>query len=226
MIDDSADATGLRRWSEQHALLMALAIPGALLDRSPLWVAAIAGGSFLGLIFKFRRRWTPAGRFGAANFITLARLLGVLAWLLWPELPGIWAAGLAVALLCADGLDGWVARRQGSASGFGHGFDQEVDALFFLALCVILYTQGRLGAWALLPGSLRYGYVLLSQLRPPSGNFQGNRYTRSMGVAAILAFTLCLLPVGPAGTWAALAATLGLCGSFGYSVWRQYRPGS
>ena len=223
MSDDTAEAVRLRHWSEQHALLMALAIPGALLDRA--WIAAIAGGSFLGLIVRFRRQWTPSGQFGAANAITLTRLLCVLAWLMGPELPDAWAAGLALAVLCADGLDGWIARRLGSASEFGHCFDQEVDAFFFLALCAILYGEGRLGAWALLPGALRYGYVLFAKLaRPPIGSFRGNRYTRSVGAAAVLAFTLCLLPVGALGVGAAIAASLGLCGSFLYSAWRLYRP--
>ena len=214
MTQDSPETALLRRWSEQHAMLMALAIPGALLDHSPFLVAAIAGGSFLGLIPKYRR-CTPSGRFGAANAITLARLVCALGLLLWPELPGAWAAGLAFAVLCAEGVDGWVARRSGSASEFGHWFDQEVDAFFFLALCVILYTQGQFGGWVLLPGALRYLYVLFGKWRkPPCGNFRGNLFTRSISVVAILAFILNLLWPGAVGFWLAVAASVGLCGSF------------
>ncbi len=225
MIQHTTDAERLGHWSEQHAVLMALAISGALLDHSPLLVAAIAGGSFLGLVARFRRRWTPAGSFGAANSITLARLAGTLALLVWPGLDGAWAAGLALAILCADGLDGWAARRWACSSEFGHGFDQEVDAFFFLALCVILYTLGHLGAWVLLPGSLRYLFVLYAKLaKPPRGSFRGNRFTRSISVATILAFIPCLFPIGKLCFGLAAAAALGLCGSFLYSSWRLYRP--
>jgi phosphatidylglycerophosphate synthase len=228
MTHDLSTAERLLRWSELNAVLMAMAIPGVLLDKSLLPAVAVAGGSFLGLVLRFRRQWTPGGHFGPANLITLLRLIGALALLLWPIHGGDgWPAGLALAILCADGLDGWAARRWGTVSEFGHLFDQEVDAFFFLALGLVLYIQGHLGAWVLFPGALRYLFVLFAKVaRPPQRSFRGNRFTRAISVAAILAFILCLLPVGAVCVGLAAAATLGLCGSFAYSTWRLYRPAS
>jgi phosphatidylglycerophosphate synthase len=227
MTHDLSTAERLRHWSELNAMLMAMAVSGVLLDQSPLPAVAVAGGSFLGLVLRFRRRWTAGGRFGSANLITLLRLIGVLALLLWPAGDNGWPAALALAILCADGLDGWAARRWGTVSEFGHLFDQEVDAFFFLALCLVLYIQGHLGAWVLFPGALRYLFVLFAKVaRPPQSGFRGNRYTRAISVAAILVFILCLLPAGSVCVGLAAAATLGVGGSFAYSTWRLYRPES
>lgn len=227
MTPDSSLAEPLNRWSEQNAMLMAMAIIGSLLlhKESPPLAAALAGGSFWGLLIRFRGRWTPAGSFGPANLITLFRLLGALALLIAFEDGAVWPAGLALAILCADGLDGWTARRRGSESAFGRQFDLEVDAFFFLVLCEIVYLHGDLGAWALLPGALRYLFVLsVMAAKPPHPAVRGNRLTRAMGTIAILAFTACLLPIGPACLWLAAGATLGLCGSFLHSASQLYRP--
>jgi phosphatidylglycerophosphate synthase len=223
---DLSAAHGLQRWSERHALLMALAIAGMPLEISPVPAAALAAGSFLGLILGFRRHWTPEGRFGPANAITLARLLGVLVLLLGVGGGGAWPAGLALAILCADGLDGWAARRWRTASEFGHLFDQETDAFFVLVLCIVLYLQGQLGAWVLIPGALRYAFVLFVKAAgPPRRAIRGSRYSRAMGVFAILALTFCLLPAGKTCGGLAAAASLTLIGSFLRSAWRLYRPG-
>lgn len=208
-------------------MLMALALLSTLLLRqdSPPLVAALAGGSFWGLVIRFRGRWTPGGRFGPANLITLLRLLGALVLLVAFEEGTLWPTGLALALLCADGLDGWTARRSGTASEFGQRFDQEVDAFFFLVLCLVLYGHGQLGAWVLLPGALRYLFVLFGMAaRPPRRAVRGSRYTRALGTLAILAFTACLLPIGAACVWLAAGATLGLSGSFLHSTRQLYRP--
>jgi phosphatidylglycerophosphate synthase len=217
----------LNRWSGQNATLMLIGLAGAMLMSadSPPFAAALAGGSFLGLLIRFRGRWTPNGRFGPANAITLLRLLGALALLLWSAGSEPWAAGLAFLILCADGLDGWAARRWGAESEFGRLFDQEVDAFTLLVLCLILYTQGHLGAWVLLPGALRYLFVLFAgRAKPSRRTAQGNRFTRAMGVIAMLALIACLLPIGETCFWLAAGATLGLCGSFLHSTRRLYRP--
>jgi phosphatidylglycerophosphate synthase len=227
MVPNSSLTAALSRWSGQHAVLMLMAILGAalMLAESPPFTAALAGGSFLGLLLRFRGRYTPQGSFGPANALTLLRLLGVFALLLWSQGNELWAAGLAFLILCADGLDGWAARRWGVASEFGHGFDQEVDAFFFLVLCLILYVHGHLGAWVLLPGALRYLFVLYAKLaRPPRCTVRGNRFTRAVGVIAVLALIACLLPIGAACSGLAAGAALGLCGSFLHSTWQLYRP--
>ncbi|MGX2038726.1 CDP-alcohol phosphatidyltransferase family protein [Methylocaldum sp. MU1018] len=212
-------------WSERHAMLMVLAIGGLWFGAPPEFLAAMAAASFLGAIRRFRRRWTPSGAFGAANAITLVRLIGTFCLLLFPIENGWFLASIALAILYADHWDGWLARRRGLASAFGDGFDKETDAFFFLVLCLLLYSRGHLGMWVLFPGLLRYLFVLFVKLAgPPRRIAEGNRFTRSVSVIAIIVFVLCLLPAELYCTGLAATATAALCASFLHSLVQLYRP--
>lgn len=158
--------TELVRWSEGNAaLLTAIALAAAA--GLPLWLLSLSGVfSFSLLSYRCRQRWTPAGRFGPANAVTLARLCGVFV------LPFLAPAQVAIAgvlVLALDGVDGSIARRSGLSGEFGEYFDKESDAFFLLVLCLMLYRlPGGLGAWILVPGLMRYGFVLYVKLaRPP-----------------------------------------------------------
>lgn len=218
--------TPLARWSRQHAMLMGLGISAAWLEHGALPMAAMAAGSFMALLVRGRGCYTDAGSFGWANGVTLARLGGALGLLVGASLDPWWQAGLILLLVCADGLDGWVARQRAAVSAFGHLFDQESDAFLLLVACLLLFDAGRLGAWILLPGSLRYGFVLFSQgARKARQPVRGNRITRSIGVVATLGFAACLLPVmSPEIAFRlALFLSMALAGSFLYSSFQLYR---
>ena len=71
----------------------------------------------------------------------------------WPPahpVPAALLVALAAVALVLDRVDGEVARRTGSVSGFGAAFDMEVDA--FLVLVLSVYVAGTAGAWVLLIG--------------------------------------------------------------------------
>jgi len=68
---------------------------------------------------------------------------------------------LATLCLILDRLDGYLASIVPSNS-YGHIFDMEIDALFILFLCVILFRINGVGPWILIPGTLRPIYVVLS----------------------------------------------------------------
>jgi phosphatidylglycerophosphate synthase len=72
----------------------------------------------------------------------------------------------AIVALLSDGLDGWVARRSGTASDFGAHLDMEVDALFLLALSMLVYATNEVGTWVIVSGALRYAFVLSSYAWP------------------------------------------------------------
>ena len=82
-------------------------------------------------------------------------------------------AALVVALasvaLALDLVDGWVARRTGTATPFGARFDGEVDAFLILALSV--YVAPEYGWWVLAIGAARYVFLagewLLPWMRAP-----------------------------------------------------------
>ena len=71
--------------------------------------------------------------------------------------------GIALSL---DAVDGWLARRLGLASRFGARFDLEIDALLILILAVLVWQTGRVGAWLLAIGAMRYAFAALGMILP------------------------------------------------------------
>ena len=111
----------------------------------------------------------PVPDFGWGNRITLARvlLLCLLAGLLGQAGQGSWfMVGAATVFLVLDGVDGYAARRSRTASPFGARFDMETDALFVLVAAALLWDMGKVPAWVLLSGLLRYGFVVAGVLWP------------------------------------------------------------
>jgi phosphatidylglycerophosphate synthase len=64
-------------------------------------------------------------------------------------------------------VDGWLARRLGLASDFGEYLDKEADAFFMLVMCLLLHGSARLGIWIVVPGLLRYAFVIFLMLAKP-----------------------------------------------------------
>lgn len=111
----------------------------------------------------------PHDRWGWANRITATRGLALLLWGAWgwQLSPVGWGSViLATVFLLADGVDGKLARRQGTVSPFGARFDLEVDALFVLIAGILLLRAEQLGPWVLITGLLRYGYLLAGRWWP------------------------------------------------------------
>jgi len=177
----------------------------------------------------------PHRRFGAANSVTLSRivlicLLAALMGTAAPDEDCLWLiAALAILSLALDGVDGWAARRSGLASRFGARFDMEADAFFVLVLSVLAWQWGKVGIWVLLIGAMRYLYVLAGAAWPWLRGAVPDSFARkTVCVIQILALIACLLPSMPPRLAAPLAAgaLALLLWSFGRDVawlWRQ-RP--
>ena len=94
---------------------------------------------------------TPAGKpVPLANYITGLRMLGTLALAVTPPLtPGFY--GVYTLTGVTDVLDGWVARKTGTASEFGARLDSWADLLFYAVMIGRLFpTLYRLlpeGIW-------------------------------------------------------------------------------
>ena len=127
------------------------------------------GGAAIILAYWTRRR------FGAANLVTLGRVVGT-SWVIGLTLQALLGrlsdAGLLAMVvvgtccLVLDGVDGKVARARGETSAFGARFDMETDAALLLALCVAVPALGLAGWWAVAIGGLRYGYVAAVWIAP------------------------------------------------------------
>lgn len=85
------------------------------------------------------------------NVLTLLRIAAVpvLVVALLVELPNgdAIAAGVFTLAALTDGLDGYIARKQGSVSTFGKLMDPLADKLLIVAALVALVSLDRLAAW-------------------------------------------------------------------------------
>ena len=112
---------------------------------------------------------------------------------------GWWLAVIAGVALALDGIDGWIARRTGTASAFGARFDMETDAFFILVLSCLVWQLGKVDAWILAIGAMRYVFVASAIAVPRLGAplFPSKR-RQTICVVQVAALVLCLLPsVGP-----------------------------
>jgi phosphatidylglycerophosphate synthase len=169
-------------------------------------------------------RFTPRGHFGSANAVTALRA-AIVAALPWAalQLDGPLVAGIAVAVLALDVVDGYLARRHGNASDFGSSFDVETDALFVMVLSLVLYERGAAGPWVILAGAWRYVYVL-APLLVKTEEPQGRRsvFGRLAFVLMIVSFVLgLLLPPQTSQPVVALGVAV-VSASFLYSFWLRY----
>lgn len=162
------------------AVIAIVALLGSVQPLSWPFVVAALGcyGIVSALVLTGLPLHAPHRRFGLANSVTLTRaLLTALLWgviaerlfgnvlVLDSQMRWLVVVAATVALL-SDGIDGWAARRSGMASDFGAHFDMEVDALFLLALSMLVYATGEIGAWVMASGVLRYAFVLSSWAWP------------------------------------------------------------
>ncbi len=177
--------------------------------------------------------------FGAANWVTLSRAAFGAAVLAWAGValtngiapgPGLrwtvlWGGTIALGL---DGVDGYLARRLGTASAFGSRFDMEADPLITLALAAFVWSAGQAGAWVLAAGAMRYIFSLGGWLWPVLAiPLPPRRRRQSLCVVQLVALLLALAPpVTPLwGSVICLVGLLLLVYSFGVDLaWLVARP--
>ena len=125
-------------------LLAQVLLLGALVEAAGLgavgWTVGVACA--VTMATALARGLAPDERLGPASSVTLARAtaaVGVAALAadsLAHETPVALLVTLAAVALALDAVDGWVARRTGTATALGARFDGEVDAFLIAALSV------------------------------------------------------------------------------------------
>jgi phosphatidylglycerophosphate synthase len=175
-------------------------------------------------------RGLAGGRLGPASWVTLARAtlaVGVAALVadsFTRDTPVALVVALASVALALDAIDGWLARRTGTATALGARFDGEVDAFLILALSV--YVAPAVGAWVLAIGAARYlflaGECLLPWMRAP---LPPRRWRRIVAAAQGIVLTVVAAEVLPRALTQALlvAALAALAASVGECVWWLWR---
>jgi len=168
----------------------------------------------------------PYPEIGLANYVTSIRatLVALVASAVaYPATPRmLWTlVALTVVASALDGLDGWVARRTRTTSGFGARFDMETDALLILVLALLVWQHEKAGAWVLLCGLMRYGFVAAGWLlpwlaQPLRSTWRG----KVVAVGQVLGLAVALAPVVPArmSTPVAACALATLAWSFAIDV--------
>lgn len=176
-------------------------------------IRAVCGFAAVAIVLCLRLPWLlPLRRFGAANSVTLLRaglttlllgLVGCSTTALNTWMPSV----VALGALCLDGVDGWLARHEGSVTAFGARFDMEIDALFILVLALLALQTGKVGLWIMALGALRYGFVatglLLPWLRAP---LPPRKWRQTVCVIQALVLIACLTPWVEPGLATLLAA--------------------
>lgn len=118
-------------------------------------------------IVAMQRQLAVAPNFGPADRVTLVRsaIAAFCAGLLLQGGSALalewWLPAIAAVALALDGIDGWLARRTGTASEFGARFDMEIDAFFILVLSALVWQLYKTGPWVLAIGAMRYAFSLL-----------------------------------------------------------------
>lgn len=126
-------------------------------------IAVVSISFFIILIklsFSEIKKLKPLG--GYANWVTGFRLLNLFVLIgflnfLSPITIGIWC----LAMISLDGVDGYLARKFKTSSDFGAQFDMESDSFFVAAISLILYKLNLVEFWILIPGFMRYIYLII-----------------------------------------------------------------
>src|SRR5258705_8012621 len=154
----------------------------------------------------------PYPRFGPANRVTMIRamLVALVAALIGlPATPEMlwWVIGLTALMGALDGLDGWLPRRTRMASGFGARFDMETDAALILVLSILACQHEQAGAWVLLCGLMRHGFVAPGWLLPWLARpLQSTLRGKTVAVGQLVGLSVALAPIVPSPLSAAAAA--------------------
>lgn len=109
---------------------------------------------------------TPADRVTLVRAVLVGGCATIVTLSLFDTVPSRswWLIGLAAPALLLDAVDGWVARRTGTATAQGARLDMETDAAFLLVLSIP--AAFVIGPWVLAIGAMRYLFAAASWWRP------------------------------------------------------------
>ncbi len=208
---------GYRRWGFAHAgILTALVLLAELDAVLPYAAALLAGwiGLAVAVLYRFARKTHPDGQgprvpnvlTGIRTVSSCLLLAGLALSALLPEVAAAahgssawWLVGVLLLVELTDFLDGRLARRA-KAGRFGSIWDMENDAVFALALSLLLRHVHGVGVYVLLIGLMRYLYVLLwhREVRPAKTPPLQRLFSKTTTAVLVTTMIVVLAPVvGP-----------------------------
>lgn len=207
-------------------LLLLAALAGTVGLSGTGWVVGVACAVSMNAALNRGISRNGSDRLSPADWVTLARAtlaVGVAALVaesFVEPVPVAMLVTLTVVALALDAVDGWVARRNMTASPLGARFDGEVDA--FLILVLSVYVARSTGAWVLAIGAARYVFLAAGWVLPWMREPLPPRHWRKVAAATQgIVLTIAAADVlPPALMQAALVIALALLAeSFGRDVW-------
>lgn len=166
----------------------------------------------------------PHNAVGWCNAVTMFRLMlvSVLISCLCIEPRSAWLIfGIALLAFCLDGVDGWLARREGYVSGFGARFDMEVDSLLALVVAVHALQSGSAGLLVICLALPRYAFYAGQWFLPWLNNDLPPRFSRKVVcVIQLGVLILLLLPIDIPFADAIMVTALAIVG---WSFWLDVR---
>lgn len=219
--DNQKTLAGLRRRWVYYALAGGLFFSGGFYCLIEWWELAYAGRwlvlSLAVFLYELWVAWknlkanhrageeTLLSGLGAGNLASLFRgaLIAALYGFLFSPLPDGWLAWLPGVLYTtaalADGVDGALARLANHTTKFGEIMDMYFDGLGMLVATGLIVQSGRVPAWYLLIGMVRYFFLLGMWLRvrlgkinhpmPPSARRRGMGAVQ-MGFVSVMMWPL------------------------------------
>jgi phosphatidylglycerophosphate synthase len=125
-----------------------------------IWAVILSLATLIALSYKTWIRLHPAG--GYANYVTFGRFILLLfALSMHHALSAPVFVILIIAVMIADGVDGYLARRWKQSTDFGEVFDMEVDAFLALSVAFLIWTSHQAAYWLIVAGALRYIFVVM-----------------------------------------------------------------
>ncbi|MDO9590202.1 MAG: CDP-alcohol phosphatidyltransferase family protein [Microcella sp.] len=176
----------------------------------------------VGAAWHLRRRH-PHARLGFANAVTLLRL-ALVSTLIIPLVGGTPAPLAIIAIatisLSLDGVDGWLARRQGLSSDFGGSFDMEVDSVFALVLALLAFFVGGAVWLVVLLGLPRYLFGIARLIWPWLTGSLPPRYSGKV-ICVIQLIVLIVLQAPFVPDLLGVVLIIGTLGALGWSFGRD-----
>jgi phosphatidylglycerophosphate synthase len=177
------------------------------------WVTGVACGVILVAGLGLGMSATGTDSLGPADWVTTGRaaLAGCVAALTADSLfraePLAPLVAIATVALILDAVDGYVARRTGTASALGARMDGEVDA--FLILVLSVFVARSFGVWVIAIGAMRYAFLVAGWVAPWLRGRLPFRYWRKV----VTATQGIVLVVASANVIAAPIAAIAIAGA-------------
>lgn len=152
------------------------------------------------LVILLMKAGFPHSTLGFGNLVTLARFSVVAA--LASSLLGSAEAWLVVVFaltsLVLDGVDGFLARKEGRVSNFGARLDMEVDSALAMVLALNIWLSGITGPIILLLGLPRYVFAFTANwipwLKKPLPYSFSRRVISVVQIASLIGLHAPILP--------------------------------